>query len=88
MNSETHEIRCSCPTRPLLALYGVDPQTASVYVHVKMYRKDKVYTEVVIHTGRVSIWCRVCGRWHEVVIRDRVKVTETVEPGVLVDSNP
>ena len=47
---------------------GSDPKTGEPWVHVKSWKKGKLYTEVVATAGIVHIRCRDCGRWHRVRI--------------------
>jgi hypothetical protein len=73
------QLRCFCGTRPLLGLYGFE--NGRLFVHVKVYKADRVYGEVVAW-GDLKLRCRNCLRWHTVVIRqpDRVAALEETEP--------
>ncbi len=76
-----HELRCFCRTEPLLATYGVD-EGGELYVHLKVYKQQRIYGEVVVTHGVVKLRCRECLRWHRVVIRDSdtAALEETPEP--------
>ena len=67
-NVETsHQLRCFCRMKPLLALYGKD-SAGKLYVHVKVYKSKRLYAEMVVQEGKVQIRCRECFRWHRVRI--------------------
>lgn len=51
----------------MLAMYGVDDDN-KLYVHVRIYKQQRIYGEVVVREGRVSLHCRECLRWHTVKI--------------------
>jgi len=65
----SHDLRCFCARSPMLAKYGVDGD-GKLYVHVKVYKQRRVYSESFITGGTVKLLCRECLRWHRVVIRD------------------
>lgn len=48
---------------------GVDPKTGRGFVHVKSWKGNRLYTEVVITEGKAVIRCRECLRWTELVIK-------------------
>lgn len=58
-----HELRCFCSRRPLLAIYGVD-DTGQTYVHVRIYKQQRIFGDVICYGGKVKICCRECVRWH------------------------
>lgn len=70
------EIRCFCNRSPLLAVCGVDSITRQPFVHIKAYRQNRIFAEVVITSGTARIRCRECLRWHKVTIR--VETVDTV----------
>ena len=65
------ELRCFCRGEPLLATYGVDGRGA-LFVHVKIYKQNRLYGELVFEAGIVKIRCRNCLRWHRVIFKERV----------------
>lgn len=69
MAENGEQLRCYCRRRPLLALCGRDAKTGEPYVHVKAFRQDRIYAEVVATAGDVRIRCRECLRWFTVKIR-------------------
>jgi hypothetical protein len=84
-----YQLRCFCARRPLLALYGTDKR-GQLYVHVKVYKGDRIFGEVVA-TGNVKIRCRECYRWYEVVIHqsNRAVLEETSDlPQEATADNP
>lgn len=52
---------------PLLATYGVNEE-GELYVHVKVFKQDRIYGEILVVEGRVKLHCRECLRWHTVII--------------------
>jgi hypothetical protein len=67
------ELRCFCRKKPLLGKYGRDAR-GNLYVHIKVYKHDRVFGEVVVEGGAVRIRCRECSRWFKVVIRQPRRV--------------
>lgn len=65
------ELRCFCRGEPLLATYGVN-KTGDLFVHVKIYKQNRIYGEIVFEGGIAKIRCRNCLRWHRVVFRTNV----------------
>ena len=53
-----------------------------LYVHVKIYKQGQVYGEILITDGVVRMKCRMCFRWHKVVIRQPnvASLVESEEP--------
>lgn len=74
------ELRCFCRNEPLLATYGVDSK-GKLFVHVKIFKQNRIYGEFVCEEGTVKIRCRNCLRWHRVIFRPRaVSLSETEAP--------
>lgn len=70
----THnDLRCFCSRKPLLATYGLT-MNGSLYVHVKVYKQNRIYGEVIVTDGTVELHCRECLRWHRVVMHQPGKV--------------
>jgi len=67
----THDLRCSCRRRPLLALYGVDPR-GRLYIEMKVYKQQQVYGHmlVTLRSGEVKLFCRECHRWYTVTVTE------------------
>jgi len=64
----THnDLRCFCARKPLLATYGLT-QAGKLYVHIKVYKQNRIYGEVVVTEGIVELHCRECLRWQRVVM--------------------
>lgn len=81
MRRREHELRCFCRSKPLLATYGID-SFGVLFVHVKVYKGDRIYGEIVVEGGLVKLHCRNCLRWHRVNIsgtRARLAESETPE---------
>lgn len=71
------EIRCFCSRSPLLGVYGVG-KDGRAFVHVKVWKQKKLYTELLIKDGEVSMKCRDCYRWYRIFIKPNspVKLVE------------
>jgi hypothetical protein len=83
----SHELRCFCGRKPLLATYGLD-EKGRRYVHVKVFKQDRIFGEVVVTEGEVRLHCRECLRWHSVVMRSPSKVLlEETSPPIVLDAN-
>lgn len=67
-----NELRCFCARNPLLATFGLDEE-GKLYIHVKVYKQQRVYGEVLITEGTVRLHCRECFRWHKVVMQPHGK---------------
>lgn len=65
------ELRCFCRGKPLLATYGKNSME-KLFVHVKIYKQDRIYGELVFEGGEVKIRCRNCLRWHRVIFKEQV----------------
>lgn len=77
-----NELRCFCTRAPLLATYGQN-EKGLLYVHVRVYKQRRVYGEMIVTGGTVTLKCRECLRWHTVVIRqpgDRAALKEVSAP--------
>lgn len=84
------ELRCFCRGEPLLATYGVDSR-GKLFVHVKIYKQNRIYGELIFEEGVVKIRCRNCLRWHRVIFAQRraeLKEDESPVPDVALDSAP
>lgn len=68
MPRREHELRCFCKRQPLLATFGVDSK-GQLFVHVKIYKANRIFGELVIEGGVVKIRCRECLRWHTIRLR-------------------
>jgi hypothetical protein len=65
----THnDLRCFCARKPLLATFGLTTH-GKLYVHVKVYKQNRIYGEILVTDGIVELHCRECLRWHKVVMR-------------------
>jgi hypothetical protein len=62
------EIRCFCSRHPLLAVAGRD-RHGEPYVHLKVFRQQRIFAEMVATSGVIRLRCRECLRWHTVRIR-------------------
>lgn len=65
---KSHDLRCMCRRRPILAKYGRDSK-GRPFVHVKIHKQRQVYGEMVFTEGVCRIRCRECLRWYTVKIR-------------------
>jgi hypothetical protein len=63
-----NQLRCFCGRKTLLGVYGVDTK-GKLYIHVKVFKQDRVFAELLFHEGsNVDICCRDCLRWHHIRI--------------------
>ena len=62
-------MNCFCNRKPLLAKYGIDSK-GRLFIHIKVFKQDKLYGEQIIRGGEVEIRCRECHRWHKITIRE------------------
>ena len=72
------ELRCFCKRKPLLATYGID-KFGKLFVHVKIWKANRIFGELVIEGGLVKVRCRDCLRWHKINVRQRQAVLEQTE---------
>lgn len=79
-----HELRCFCRTEPLLAVYGVNEQ-GLLYIHIKVYKQQRIFGEIIATGGVVQLRCRECLRWHKVRILQpgRAVLEEETDPSLL-----
>lgn len=64
------ELRCTCSRRPLLAIYGLDTD-GQPFLHMKVYKGNRLYAEAVFTGGTARLHCRECLHWHVIRIRGR-----------------
>lgn len=74
--NKTQELRCFCSARPILAIIGVDLADNRIYIHQKVWKGQKLYSESFIKGGDVMIRCRVCFRLHNVNIKEETGLIE------------
>lgn len=74
---EPLEVRCFCSRRPLIAVCGRDSRSGEGFVHIKTWKGQRLYAEVVVTSGTAHIRCRECLRWHRIrIVRDQVQIEE------------
>jgi hypothetical protein len=76
-NKTSNALKCFCARKPLLAFYGVD-EKGKIYIHVKVYKQDRIFGELWITGGTVKIRCRECLRIHTVVIKEGTSSVELI----------
>lgn len=79
------ELRCFCSRKPLLAVWG-NEANGRPYVHVKIYKQNRVFGETVHYDGEVKIRCRECFRWHSITFVGESRsasIEETETPTVI-----
>lgn len=69
-----YPLRCTCPTSPLLAYYGRN-ERGRAYVHVASFKNKQPLSQVYT-TDPVSIWCRVCGTWWNIFVKNEKLTAE------------
>lgn len=67
-----HDILCFCPRKPLLAVYGIDPD-GDRYIHLMVKRHSRIQAEIFVGEGssKTLIRCRECGRLHRIAFPPR-----------------
>lgn len=80
-----HELRCTCHREPMLAVFGIED--GKPYVHVKVYKGRRIYSEVVVTDGVVRLLCRDCGRWYRITIRNERPALISTPPPSMVNAN-
>lgn len=69
-NPKEKELRCEqCSRAPLLATYGIEK--GKVYLHVKIWKQNRIFGEFIVEGGVVRLKCRECHRWCRIIIRNR-----------------
>jgi hypothetical protein len=85
---EKKPIKCFCSRKPLLAMFGVD-EDGLLYIHVKWYKGDKIYGEILARGGVVSLKCRDCFRWYKIFINQNLpSLVQTEAPQELQNDEP
>lgn len=71
----------------MLAMYGID-EKGQLYVHIKIYKQNRLYSESWHSGGVLKLCCRNCLRWHTVTFIDssRARLVESDAPVVAVDN--
>lgn len=64
-----------CRHAPLLAVYGLD-RVGRLYLHIKVYKQDRIFGNFVLRGGPVELQCRECFRWHVINFRNDQPVME------------
>jgi len=75
----TNDLRCFCPEKPLLATYGID-EDRQLYIHVRIWKQNRIFGEMIVKSGIVKIHCRCCLRWHTVVMREASANLRPIDP--------
>lgn len=82
MERTKHRLNCFCIRKPLLAMYGLDSR-GRLYVHVKVFKQQRVFADLIAFGGEVAINCRECFRWHTIVFKSssgKAELRETEVP--------
>lgn len=81
MSNGQQELRCFCTRTPLLAMCGID-KDKRLYVHVKVYKQNRIFAEIFHRGGVVELKCRECLRWH------RITIKQDGDPGLVRSRTP
>lgn len=89
MSERRGEIRCVCSRHPLLAMYGKTDK-GKLFIHVRIYKQQRVYGEVWISDGaEVKLRCRECLRIQKIkIVNDRPLLEEEREMMETLDPAP
>ncbi len=82
--TDQQELRCFCARRPLLAMYGI--REGKLFVHIKIYKQNRIFGESLHTQGVVKIHCRDCLRWHTVTIQAPNKAALQVDHDMTQES--
>lgn len=82
-----NDLRCFCRRKPLLAVYGLDA-AGNLYVHVMVYKQDRIFGNLVVRGGPLDIQCRECMRWHVVNFMPGAPTIRETQAPVEVDPPP
>ena len=78
-----NQLRCFCARKPLLCLYGLD-ENGRAYVHLRVFKQQRIFGDLVAYGGEVKILCRECIRWHRIFFvgesRAQAELRETAAP--------
>lgn len=75
-----NELRCFCSRKPLLAMYGIN-EKGQLYIHIRVFKQDRIFGEMVAISGEVKLRCRDCLRWHSVRMRvEKPELIESTDP--------
>lgn len=64
-HSELTVIHCVCKYKPKLAVYGIN-KDGKLFVHVKIYKGNRIFGEFIAEGGIFKIKCRDCFRWYNI----------------------
>lgn len=81
------ELRCFCRSEPMLAMYGID-EDGELYVHVRIYKQKRLYSESWHSGGVLKLRCRNCLRWHTVTFpgKTSARLVESAPPVVAIEN--
>ena len=78
-------LRCFCAHRPILAMQGLDAK-GKPFVHIKVYKAQRVYGEMIFTFGEMRIKCRECYRWHTIkILGNKAVLSDIPEDEDIVD---
>ena len=78
-------LRCFCRYKPILAVMKRDRQ-GKPFVHIKVFKSNRIYAEVVFSRGDMRVRCRECYRWHQVrIVQQRAQLEDVPDEEYLVD---
>ena len=82
-----NKLNCFCARKPLLAIWGND-EDGKPYVHVRIFKQNRIYGDVIAYGGVVKVRCRECFRWHRIrFVQERAELMEIPTP-LELDSGP
>lgn len=67
-------------------MYGID-EKGRPYVHIKVFKQARVFSEFIAYGGEVALKCRECVRWHRIVFRnqtDKAELHEVQQPAEVI----
>lgn len=65
-------------------MYGID-EHGKLYIHMRIFKAQRIFGEMMVTDGTVLIHCRECLRWHKVkIVQPDTATLEETEPPVQV----
>ncbi len=86
--SSERVLRCFCYGKCILGIVKFDNQNKP-FVHIKIYKSNRIYGEVLLKFGDIRVRCRDCYRWHQIrIVKERAVLEEIPDSEDIVDLIP
>jgi hypothetical protein len=85
---EGDTLRCFCAAHPILGIVKRD-NFDKPFVHIKIYKQNSIYGEILFKMGEIRVRCRSCYRWHTIkIVREKAVIEEVPDEPDIVDLVP